>query len=172
MKNRIFMLFMFAVALVTLTVGCEKKEETKNNDNNNNNQQVVEDKKIICTMTDNDKKSSEESKFTYSYKGNTLEKITTEGTISYNSGKYDASAYENYSNKCKSDLENTKKAGFTCNVQASGSSIWTTYQYTVADLNDEGKVLVRSTMYNDIKDKTIDEAKTIIEKEGFKCEIK
>ena len=171
MKNRFFMVFLFAIALVTLTVGCEKKEENNNN-NNNNNQQQVEDKKLICTLSEKEDKYTEETKFTYNYKGDEFNKVTVQGTYKYNSGKFDEATYKKYADECKKDLEDTKRAGFTCNVQSSGSSIWVTYQFTIAELNDDSKKLAKEAGIDELSGKKIDEAKSILEAATFTCEIK
>ena len=172
MKNRILMVLMLAVALVTLTVGCDKKEENNNNNNNNNNQQQIEDKKLVCSKSEKEDKYTEEFKFTYNYKGDAYDKVTVQSTTKYNSGKYDESTYKKYSDECKKALEDTKKAGFTCNTQASGSSIWVTYQFTIADLNDASKKLAKDTGIDEVSGKKLDEAKTIYEAAGFTCQEK
>ena len=164
MKNRIFMLFLFAVALVTLTVGCEKKEENKNN-----NQQTVEEKKLICSKTETEDKYTEEYKFTYNYKGDEFDKVTVQSTTKYKSGTYDEKTYKKYADECKEALDKTSKKGFTCNVQGSGSSIWVTYQFTMADLNDEGKKFAKEAGIDELNGKKIDEAKSTYEAAGFTC---
>ena len=173
MKNRVLFVLLFAVALVTLTVGCEKKEENNNNNNNNNNQQQqVEEKKLICSNSEKESKYTETFKFTYNYKGDEFDKVAIESQTKYNSGTYDEKTYKKYGDECKEALETTKRAGFTCNVQASGSSIWVNYQFTMADLNDASKKMAKEAGIEELSGKKIDEAKTILEAAEFTCEIK
>lgn len=168
MKNRIFMTFLFALALVTLTVGCEKKEE--NNNNNNNTQPVAQEKKLICSNSEKEDDYTEEIKYTYNFKDEKINTVTMLSTTRYNSGKYDEKTSNKYAEDCNEALELTKKAGFTCNVQSSGSSIWVTYQFTLADLNEDSAKIAKENGVDEVKDKSYDELKSLFETGGFKCQ--
>ena len=175
MKNRVLMVLVFAVALLSLAVGCGKKEENNNNEtnNNNNNQQpAVEEKKLECSSSEKDSKTTEEFKFTYNYKGDNFDKVTVQSTTKFTSGKFDEKVYKEYGDECKEALEKTKKAGLTCNVQASGSSIWVTYQFTIADLNKESKEYASKLDIDKYEGKKIDEVKSSLETNGLTCTIK
>ena len=153
------------VLVVTLTVGCEKKEEQNQNNNEQNTQQ--EDKKLTCTMDDEEDKYKQETKYTINYKGDSVEKVVLQGTMKYTSGKYDEKAASKYADECNADLKKAK--GISCNVQKSGSSIWVTYEFKLADLDDAGKEIADDSGINEFKEKSYDDTKSLLETAGFKC---
>ena len=174
MKNRILVVFLFAVAVVSLAVGCQKKEENNNNNNNNNQQQEVKEKVLTCSVTTKEDKYTQTNTYTLSFKSESesFYKASVQGQMKYNSGKFDEATYKKLSEQCKKDLEDTKKAGFTCNAQSSGSSIWLTYQFTMADLNDASKKLAKESALDEVNGKKLDEVKSAYEGAGFSCSVK
>ena len=68
----------------------------------------------------------------------------------------------------KEDLKDAK--GFSCNVQRSGASIWITYQFTMAELNDKTKTLAEESGIKELEGKNLDDAKSTLTTAGFKCE--
>ena len=175
MKNRILGVFLFAVALLTLTVGCEKKEENNNNNNNNNNQQEEAKEKVLtCSASEEESKYKQTNTFTLTFKNETdaFYMAKVEGQMKYNSGKFDEATYKKASEECKKDLEDTKKAGFTCQASSSGSSIWLSYTFKMAELNDAGKKLAKEAGLDEVNNKKLDDAKKVYEDAGFSCNVK
>ena len=166
MNKRLVLSFMCLIALLTLTVGCEKKEEDINNNNNNNTQE--EEKKLVCSMSEEEESYKEEIKYTINYKGDSYDKITVMGTMKYNSGKFDETDANELADVCNADNKSAK--GVSCNVQRSGSSIWVTYQFTMADLDEAGKTKSEEFGIDEFGNKKYDELKSLMETAGFKCE--
>lgn len=169
MNKKILFAVMGVAAVGAIATGCEQKKEEGNNNQNNNEPAKAEDKKLVCTLTESSEEDhTEEVKYTFNFKEDDFDKVTLLGTFKYKSGKYDEKQADDLAKECTDDLKDAK--GLTCNVQRSGSSIWITYQFTIADLNDAGKEAAEKAGLDELSGKKYDEIKTVLTAGGFKCE--
>ena len=170
MNKKILFAVIGVAALGAVTSGCQKKEGEANNNSQNAVEptKAQEDKKLNCTLTETEDKYTQDVKYTFNFKGDDYNKVTVVSTTKYKSGKYDEKTADKYADECNNALKDAK--GFTCNVQRSGASIYVTYQFTIADLNDVGKKNAEEAGLKELEGKKYDDVKSSLTAGGFTCE--
>ena len=164
MKKKLLLSALLATATLSVA-GCgEKKEEKKEEQNQ---EQKVETKKLTCTMTDEDKTSTDTIKYTLTYDGDTYSKATVSISAKYKTEKDAKKEYEKVSKEVKNVNEGK---GISANVQTSGTSVYTTYMFTVKDLDDKAKKTYEEAGLKEIDGKSYDDVKSLLEKASFKCQ--
>ena len=164
-NRRILFAILAVGSLALVATGCEKKEN-KAEDTTTTTTTAAE-KKLTCEMDEEDDGVKENIKYAYSWNGDKMEKVTLTMARIYKD-KYDEKDYKDAADECKKLLDSPHK-GFTCNAQASGSRIYVTYSFTLADLDEDSSKIAKDAGVDEMKDLTYDKVKSTLETATFTC---
>ena len=166
MNRRILFAVLAVGSLALVATGCEKKEATNNNETTTT---VAQDRKITCETTEEDDGVNERIKFVFDFKGDTIAKASISATSTYKD-KADEAEYNKIKTQCSEALAAKNRKGYTCNTQTSGKLISAYWQFTVADLTEDGWKLAKDTMgLDEVKDFNYDKIKSTYETLGYTC---
>ena len=157
MKRKLLVLVM-ALASVAALTGCEKKEDKKEEGTTT---VKTETKTLACSVTDDE----ETLKFTFTFEGETYNKVVLSETTKYKSEKDAKAAYEDDKEEVK-EMNNYK--GISANAQQSGSSTYNTATFKLAELDDNSKTIYNQ-VFKEVDGKSYDTIKADLEKAGYTC---
>ena len=164
MNRRILFAILAVGSLALVATGCEKKENKT--EDTTTTTTVAQDKKLTCESSEEENGVKHELKFIYTYKEGKLSFVTLQQTNIYKD-KYDEKDATKLGDECKADLKDEK--GVTCNVQKTGSRIYTTYQYTIDKLDENGWKLAEKAGVKEVKDFDYDKLKSVMEAAQYTC---
>ena len=166
MNKRILFAILAVGSLALVATGCEKKEN-KSDDTTTTTTTTTAEKTLTCEMDEEDDGVKENSKYAFSWNGDKMEKIDLSMSFTYKD-KYDEKDYKDAADECKKLLDSPHN-GFTCNAQASGSKIYVTYSFTLAELDEKSSKIAKYAGIDEVKDLAYDQVKSTLEKATFTC---
>lgn len=167
MNRRILFAVLAVGSLALVATGCEKKEATK--DNTEPTTTVSQDRKITCEQSEEEDGINKKLKFVFEFKGDTMAKASISATNTYKD-KADEAEYNKIKTQCSEALAAKNRKGYTCNTQTSGRLISAYWQFTIADLTEDGWKLAKDTMgLDEVKDFNYDKTKSTFETIGYTC---
>lgn len=157
MKKKLLVVVM-ALASVAALTGCEKKEN-KGDETTTTTKAAASS--LSCSMTEDD----ETIRVILTYDGNQISKTSMSSSEKYKTDKEAKKAYEELQK-----LQKTYNAydGLSVNISYSNTLVNTTLSFTVAKLDEDAKGLY-DEYFKDIKDKSLEDAKSAYTSAGFTC---
>ena len=157
MKRKLLVCVMALAAAFAVT-GCDKKEK---NNGGETTTTAAPEVKLTCEA----KMDSDSAKISLSYENDAIKKATYTTTEKYDSEKEAKSEYENDSKEVNEALKNK---GMTGSISYSGTLVTKSVTFTVAELDDVSKSFY-DEIFDGIKDKKLDDAKSFLETSGYTC---
>ena len=155
MKKNLLVCVMALAAVFALT-GCKN-----GNNNGETTTTAPAEKKLSCNVSE----GGNSSRVTLTYEANDLKKATMSVTTKEKDEKTAKSEYEK---AVKEMPEINKNKGVSVSASYSGTLVTGTYTFTIADMDDAAKIIYEE-VFDELKDKSYDDAKTALTDAGYKC---